>query len=117
VKLHRIHASAQSTRFQIDELHTTWRGEGGKLSLATKIDIAHRMAVCWNVAEGIPTEVLEGGILRELTQAVLDGDLARAQAALSKLHAGTDTTHGRLHDCPSCLKRGAPEDTGPEGDE
>jgi hypothetical protein len=33
-----------------------WRGDGGTLEL--KGDMTRRLAVCWNVLEGIPTDAL-----------------------------------------------------------
>jgi hypothetical protein len=55
------------------------------------------------VCEGIPTKLLLDGILRDVFEAVEAGDLPTAQALVATLDRGTDTTHGRLHDCPGCL--------------
>ena len=41
-----------------------WRGEGGDQE--TKRELAYRLALCWNLAEGWPTEALEEGILRSV---------------------------------------------------
>jgi hypothetical protein len=100
VRLHRIHALGQASRLEIDDLGMVWRGEGGAGQL--KVDVAHRFAVCWNVCEGVPTEELERGFWRDLTDAVEAGDLKAARAALARIDRGTDRTNGRLHDCASC---------------
>lgn len=105
MKLHRIHAAPQASRVQFkhDGVEMTWRGDGATLELKTQT--AHRMAVCWNVCEGIPTELLEDGLLSEICNAVAAGDISRAKDALIKIDRGTDTTDGRLHDCESCLSK------------
>ncbi len=107
VKLHRIHAMNEATRLQIDDLGMTWRGDGGDPRL--KVDISHRLAVCWNVCEGMPTELLLSGVLRDLIAAVDAGDLAGAQAQLARMDRDIDRTDGRLHDCKHCLARDGSE--------
>lgn len=106
VKLHRFHMVDQSTRLQFDHptLVMTWRADG-RYSLDLKNAIAHRLAVCWNVLEGMPTELLEQGLLLEMCEAIDAGDMDRAKAALAKIDRDTDQTDGRPHDCASCLKR------------
>jgi hypothetical protein len=106
IKLHRVHAGAQASRLQFgDPINLHWRGEGSRVSLGTKAAIAHRLAVCWNVCEGIPIAELESGHWRELTDAVFAGDLKTAQAVLAKMDSGTDTSDGRLHDCKQCMTK------------
>ncbi len=103
VKLHRHHAAPQATRVQFGEpISQTWRGDGGNPDL--KAAIAYRLAVCWNVCEGIPTSQLEEGVLIELLDAVADGNLRRAQSLLAKMDRGFDETDGRFHDCEPCLE-------------
>lgn len=108
VKLHRIHAHPQATRVELDDVHMTWRGEGGDPSL--KAAIAYRLALCWNLCEGIPNADLADGVIREVFEAVRAGDLAQAQALITWQDDGLDETDGRLHDCVSCLKRAADSD-------
>jgi len=99
-KLHRLHAAPQATRVQFDTLGITWRGEGG--DVATKTAMARRLAVCWNVATGVPTDALEEDILGRLFNAVAAGDLPTAQALVRQMDAALDWTGGRLHDCEQC---------------
>lgn len=105
-RLHRFHMRDQATRLEFE--HTrhamAWRADG-RFPLALKGAIAHRLAVCWNVLEGMPTALLEQGLLLELCQAVDAGDIDRAKAALAKMDRASDNTDGRPHDCPGCLKR------------
>lgn len=102
-KLHRVHAGATSSRLEFDApIRMTWRGEGG--DVAIKNAMAHRLATCWNVCEGIPTALLLDGVIRDVFAAVEAGDLAAAQALVARLDRGTDRSHGRLHDCPGCLR-------------
>jgi len=56
---HRVHAAPASGRggCSLDIGPVRWRGEGGDQE--TKREVAYRLAVCWNVAEGWPTEALE----------------------------------------------------------
>jgi hypothetical protein len=115
-KLHRTHA-APSKGHSLDIGPTRWRpADGG--SRDEKAAQARRLAVCWNVCEGWPTEALEEGVLsmsegciRELLTAIeaLPGEtvvhaIANALRYLrEKQEAALDTTGGRMHDCPSCL--------------
>jgi hypothetical protein len=115
-KLHRIHA-VPSKGHSLDIGATRWRpADGGTRD--EKASQARRLAVCWNVCEGWPTEALEEGVLsmtegciRELLVAIdaLPGEtvvhtIAHALRYLrEKQAAALDTTGGRLHDCPSCL--------------
>jgi hypothetical protein len=46
-----------------------WRGEGG--SQEEKRELAYRLALCWNLAEGWPTDALEEGILRSVEDALV----------------------------------------------
>jgi hypothetical protein len=96
----------QSSRVQVvlPDGEQTWRMDG-RAPLELKAAIARRLAVCWNVCEGFPTDQLELGILKELCDAVAAGDIAKAQEALARMDRGTDTTDGRLHDCKPCLAR------------
>lgn len=106
-KLHHIHAAAAATRVEFEEgsISLTWRGEGSG-SLALKRDMARRLAVCWNVLEGVPTEALEGGMLTELCLAVAAGDMPRAQRALSVVDRAVElTADGKPHACTACSKR------------
>lgn len=103
LKLHHIHAAPQATRVEFDHhpVHITWRGDGGTLPL--KREMARRLAVCWNVLEGIPTEALESGMLREVFDAIAAGDLDRAQRAAAKVDAAIDLTEdGKQHACEDC---------------
>lgn len=100
--LHHVHAAPQATRVEFDQpVAVTWRGDGGSIPL--KRDMARRLAVCWNVLEGIPTGALEGGALREVFDALEAGDLARAQRAAQLVQASVElTADGRQHACDSC---------------
>jgi hypothetical protein len=101
VKLHRVHATPQATRVEFNTLGMTWRGEGGDSD--AKAAMAYRLALCWNVLEGISNAELTTGWLLELCQAVENGDLETARAVLHRLDEKIDRTAGRLHDCPTCL--------------
>jgi hypothetical protein len=104
VKLHRIHAAPQATRVEFSAPNEqTWRGEGG--NPASKAAIAYRLALCWNVLEGIPTSKLDTGTVRDLCEAVIDGDLERARTIVRSWADGVDMTNGRPHDCKACLGR------------
>ena len=121
---HRVHAAPASGRggCSLDIRPVRWRGEGGDQE--SKRELAYRMAVCWDVAEGWPTEALEKGILRsvedglvellELLEACAGGvpdDIRRLGRRLSRLleerDAHYDLTDGRPHDCPACLAKTA----------
>jgi len=80
------------------------------------------MAVCWNVAEGWPTDALEKGILRSVEDGLVEllallelhsdhvpEDVCVLSERLSRLLAERDAhydlTDGRPHDCRACLDR------------
>jgi hypothetical protein len=111
VKLHRIHAAPVATRVQFDDLGMTGRGEGG--DPAHKDAMAYRLALCWNVLEGMPTSALADGMLRDIFMAIDAGDLAAAQALVARFDGRIDDTNGRPHDCKSCLKSEARDDEEP----
>jgi hypothetical protein len=121
---HRVHAAPASGRggCSLDIGPTRWRGEGGDQE--TKRELAYRLAVCWNVAEGWPTDALEAGVLRSVEDALVQlldligersqevpDDMRTLAARLSRLLEGRDAyydlTEGRPHDCPACLARTA----------
>ena len=121
---HRVHASPASGRggCSLDIGPVRWRGEGGDQQ--SKRELAYRMAVCWNVAEGWPTEALEKGILRsvedslvellallEVCAAEVPEDVRvlgeRLSWRLEARDAHYDLTDGRPHDCPACLAKTA----------
>lgn len=109
-KLHRYHMLDKASRLEFDAPERAWSmawRADGRFPLALKGAIAHRLAVCWNVLEGMPTELLEQGLLIELVQAIDAGDMDRAKAAVAKMDRGIDNTDGRAHDCAGCLKREA----------
>lgn len=96
-ELHRHHLAydRNGTGWRVDLGHAaSVRIEsGGELSGEVKRAIALRLAVCWNVLEGIPTEALLGGdvrvcfqVARELCDEV-DKGKATAWPALRKLVA------------------------------
>ena len=117
---HRVLAAPASGRggCSLDIGPVRWRGEGG--TQEDKRELAYRLALCWNLAEGWPTEALEEGILRSVEDALvqllklLD---ARSQEIplevrvlgdqLSLLLEERDTHYdlalGRPHDCAACL--------------
>jgi hypothetical protein len=122
---HRVHAAPASGRggCSLDIGPVRWRGEGGDQE--TKRELAYRMAVCWNVAEGWPTEALEAGILRSVEDGLTEllgllevrskevpDDVRIHGARLSRLLEERDThydlTDGRPHDCEGCLGKPAP---------
>ena len=119
---HRVHAAPASGRggcsFDIGPVR--WRGEGG--TQEDKRELAYRLALCWNLAEGWPTEALEKGILRSVEDTLvqlldlLDRRSAEVPAEvrtladrLSSLLEERDThydlTDGRPHDCAACLAK------------
>lgn len=97
-KLHHIHAAAAASRVELDDL--TWRGEGG--SLPRKREVARRLAVCWNVCEGIPTAELERGLLRLVFEAIRAGDFAFAQQLVRSVDVMVELVHGKPHACKAC---------------
>lgn len=113
-KLHRYHMRDQASRLEFaapeSSFSMAWRADG-RYPLALKGSIAHRLAVCWNVLEGMPTDLLEKGLLLELVQAIDAGDMERAKAAVAQMDRGIDHTNGRAHDCSACLNREADDDT------
>ena len=121
---HRIHASPASGRggCSLDTGPVRWRGEGGDQE--TKRELAYRLALCWNLAEGWPTEALEKGILRSVEDALVQlldlirersqevpDDMRTLADRLSRLLEERDThfdlTDGRPHDCAACLAKPA----------
>ena len=99
-----------------------WRGEGG--TQETKRELAYRLALCWNLAEGWPTEALEKGILQSVEDALVEliellearseevpNDIRTLGKRLSRLleerDANYDLTDGRPHDCATCLAKPA----------
>ena len=122
---HRVHAVPASGRggCSLDIGPVRWRGEGGDQE--AKRELAYRMAVCWNVAEGWPTEALEAGVLRSVEDGLAEllellevrseevpedlralGD--RLSWRLEERDANYDLTDGRPHDCPGCVGKPAP---------
>lgn len=69
LKLHHLHAAPASSgmSFDLGPLARV-RYDGGDAT--DKRDITQRLAVLWNMHEGIPTEVLEAGRVREFYDAV-----------------------------------------------
>ena len=100
-----------------------WRGEGGDQE--TTRELAYRLALCWNLAEGWPTEALEKGILRSVEDTLVQllallelrseevpeevRSLANSLSCLLEKRDGDfDLTDGRPHDCPGCVGKPAP---------
>ena len=119
---HRVHASPASGRggCSLDTGPVRWRGEGGDQE--TKRELAYRLALCWNLAEGWPTEALEKGILRSVEDGLVQllallevrsedvpDDVRALAGRLSRLleerDANYDLTDGRPHDCAACLAK------------
>lgn len=119
---HRVHAAPASGRggCSLDIGAIRWRGEGGDQE--TKRELAYRLALCCNLAEGWPTEALEEGILRSVEDTLVEllellrvrskdipDDVRTLGARLSRLIEERDTrfdlTDGRPHDCPACLAK------------
>ena len=119
---HRVHAAPASGRggCSLDIGPVRWRGEGGDQE--SKRELAYRMAVCWNVAEGWPTEALETGVLRSVEDGLAEllellevrsedvpDDVRMLGDRLLRLLEERDThynlTDGRLHDCAGCLAK------------
>lgn len=72
--LHRKHLAydAKGTGWRVDLGHAASiriESQKGELSNATKKAIAHRLAVTWNVLEGIPTKDLLAGAVRKCFEA------------------------------------------------
>ena len=117
---HRVHAAPASGRggCSLDVGPVRWRGEGG--TQEERRELAYRLALCWNLAEGWPTHALEEGILRSVEDAlvqllkllrdrsrevpdevrILADRLARL---LEERDAHYDLTDGRPHDGAACL--------------
>ena len=126
MKLHRIHAAPTGgNSFELGSFR--WRPEGHG-TMEEKRAVAYRMAFCWNMAEGIPTEALQAGCVLQfheavnaLLMAVERGEgLQEVVQAVRDADSGlrVDETHGRLHDCHGCLpEAAAPCPTPPRLDE
>jgi hypothetical protein len=121
---HRVHAAPASGRggCSLDTGPVRWRGEGGDQE--TKRELAYRLALCWNLAEGWPTEALEKGILQTVEDALVEllellevrseevpDDVRTLGNPLSRLLEERDThfdlTDDRPHDCAACLAKSA----------
>ena len=119
---HRVHAVPASGRggCSLDIGPVRWRGAGGDQE--TKRELAYRLALCWNLAEGWPTEALEKGILRSVEETLvklvellrvrskdIPDDVRTLGARLSRLIEERDTrfdlTDGRPHDYAACLAK------------
>jgi hypothetical protein len=99
-----------------------WRGEGGDQE--SKRELAYRLVLCWNLAEGWPTEALEKRILRSVEDTLVEllellevrsgdvpDDIRTLGDRLSQLLAERDTHYDlaevRPHDCAVCLAKPA----------
>jgi hypothetical protein len=121
---HRVHAVTASGRggCSLDIGPVRWRGEGGDQE--AKRELAYRLAVCWNLAEGWPTEALETGVLLSVEDGLVKllqllrarsedvpDDVRALGRRLSRLLEERDThydlTDDRPHDCPGCLAKPA----------
>ena len=121
---HRIHASPALGRggCSLDIGPVRWRGEGGEQE--TKRELAYRLVLCWNLAEGWPTEALEKGILQSVEDGLVQllallnrrsaqvpADIRTLADRLSCLLEERDTHYdladGRPHDCEACLAQPA----------
>ena len=119
---HRVHAAPASGRggCSLDTGPVRWRGEGGDQE--AKRELAYRLALCWNLAEGWPTEALKKGILRSVQDTLVEllellevrseevpDDIRMLADRLSRLLEARDThydlTAGRPHDCAACLAK------------
>jgi hypothetical protein len=119
---HRVHAAPASGRggCSLDIGPIRWRGEGG--TQGAKRELAYRLSLCWNLAEGWPTEALEKGILRTVEDTLVElldfldrrpaevpADIRTLADRLSCLLEERDThydlTDGRPHDCAACLAK------------
>ena len=119
---HRVHAAPASGRggCSLDIGPIRWRGEGGDQE--SKRELAYRLAVCWNLVEGWPTEALERGVLGAVEDALVQllelidersqhvpDDIRMLGDRLSRLlderDAHCDLTDGRPHDCAACLAK------------
>ena len=125
---HRVHAALTSAigchgGCSLDIGPVRWRGEGGDQE--TKRELAYRLAVCWNLVEGWPTEALERGVLGAVEDALVQlldlidersqhvpddirmlGD--RLSPLLDERDAHCDLTDGRPHDCAACPAKPGP---------
>ncbi len=121
---HRVHAAPASGRggCSLDTGPVRWRGEGG--TQEEKRELAYRLALCWNLAEGWPTEALEKGIFRSVEDSLVQLlELLQVRSEdvpeyirtlgnrLSRLLEERDTHYdladGRPHDCAACLAKPA----------
>ena len=112
-KLHRVHAEPSSgNSFDIGSVR--WRGDGGDNDL--KKAMSYRLSFCWNMAEGIPLEALEAGAVDRYYEAArclalaIEEDPDSVNKALDEFRSAekalkVDISHGRLHDCESCLAK------------
>jgi len=119
---HRVHSAPASGRggCSVDIGPARWRGEGG--SQEAKRELAYRLALCWNLAEGWPTEALEKGILRSVEDAIVQlldlldrrsaevpADIRtladRLSCLLKERNTHYDLTDDRPHDCAACLAK------------
>lgn len=128
-KLHRVHVYPSTFRLDVGgNTGLSYRPESSAHDADTKAAVARRLAVCWNVLEGMPTHELEEGVLSDVFEAAwalsdacalllrtddLPDELREAHArlfdALSRGERAVDRTRGRLHDCTGCLGESEPE--------
>jgi hypothetical protein len=70
-ELHKVHAGhdVKTKSVRVDIGSVAWRGEGGS-DRERKAAMALRLAVCWNICEGIPTARLLDGVVLDYYVAV-----------------------------------------------
>jgi hypothetical protein len=100
-QLHRIHAAhdGKAKGWRVDIEDQTWRTEGNA-DMEQRKAMAVRLAVCWNVLEGIPTTALLAGAVLDfyrtadaLAQAVDRGAPASEMKRLVKRLRDADKAH------------------------
>jgi len=78
--LHAVHAAhdVQGKGWRVDIEGATWRVESSQSTAISKA-MALRLAVCWNVLEGIPTQALLDGCVRDFYKAANDLETLASQ--------------------------------------
>jgi len=125
--LHRLHAAPALGRGgrSFDLAGWRWRPDGAPdHEERNPRDVAFRLALCWNLCEGIPTEVLENGWFRLQAEAIdvllkAAGEDRLTSAHVDKLRdlrdqidaavAAANPGDGTLSDCEACEERLAPK--------
>ena len=105
--LHLVHAGHDATGkgWRVDIGWSSWRVESQAAGEVKKA-MALRLAVCWNVLEGIPTEALLAGAVRDFYAAALEmaAELGEGHPLTVRLRAADHAHHLQAVSCKQCAR-------------